>query len=239
MRTGGVMLAHGRIDRARRCFQQVITNGAGREFSNFARFDLALTALAEGDRAAALDGLATCAEVDRSLAVVPPRFQIREVLGRSGTHMLLLCRDRESKTDYDIVVATLARPVGAQEHARFHDGAKKLAGIDHPAVRGIRGGFADGRLFGLMREPTPGFVLGDTLDDKPMPLDKALELLTALMEGIVGVPRRGRAAPQPQPRQRGGRARTARCCAASASRRWSASRARRCARPTAATWRRS
>lgn len=184
LRTGAVMLAHGRIDRARRFFQQVITNGAGREFSNFARFDLALTALAEGDRAAALDGLATCAEVDRSLAVVPPRFQIREVLGRTGTGMLLLCRDRESKTDYDISVATLARPVGVQEHARFHAGAKKLAGIDHPAIRGIRGGFADGRLFGLMREPTPGFVLAETMDDKPMPLDKAFELLGPLMEGL-------------------------------------------------------
>ncbi len=184
LRTGAVMLAHGRLDRARRCFQQVITQGAGREFSNFARFDLALVALVEGDRAAALDGLVTCAEVDRSLAVVPPRFQIREVLGRTSTGMLLLCRDRESKTDYDISVSTLSRPVGVQEHARFHAGAKKLAGIDHPAIRGVRGGFADGRLFGLMREPTPGFVLGETLDDKPMALDKAIELLVPLLEGL-------------------------------------------------------
>jgi tetratricopeptide (TPR) repeat protein len=185
LRTGSVMLAHGRIDRARRCFQQVITQGAGREFSNFARFDLALTALVEGDRAAALDGLVTCAEVDRSLAVVPPRFQIREVLGRTATGMLLLCRDRESKTDYDISVATLSRPVGVQEHAHFHAGAKKLAGIDHPAISGVRGGFADGRLFGLMRVPTPGFVLAETLDDQPMALDKAVELLTPLMEGLA------------------------------------------------------
>ena len=59
--------------------------------------------------------------------------------------MLLLCRDRETKTDYDIAVATLARPVGVHEHARFHEGAKKLAAIDHPAIRGVRGGFAPSR----------------------------------------------------------------------------------------------
>ncbi|MBC8072791.1 MAG: protein kinase, partial [Deltaproteobacteria bacterium] len=185
LRTGAVMLAHGRIDRARRCFQQVITQGAGREFINFARFDLAWTALYEGDRAVALDGLATCAEVDRSLAVVPPRFHIREVLGRDGTSLLLLCRDRESKTDYEIAVATLARPVGVQEHARFQAGAELLAKVEHPAIRGVRGGFADGRLFGLMREPTPGFVLADTLDEQPIALDKTLELLTPVIEGLA------------------------------------------------------
>lgn len=185
LRTGAVLLAHGRVDRARRCFQQVITQGAGREFTNLARFNLAYTAAIEGDRAAALDGLASAAEHDRSLAVVPPRFALQEVLGRTGTGLLLLCRDRETKVDYEVAVAQLARPVGEQEHSRFHEAVKKLAAIDHPAVRGVKGGFADGRLFGVMREPTPGILLADNLEgETPMPLDKAHELIGPLVAGL-------------------------------------------------------
>ncbi|MBX7078653.1 MAG: protein kinase [Nannocystaceae bacterium] len=185
LRTGCVLLAHGRIERARKCFQQVITHGAGREYSNIARFDLAWAAAIEGDRAAALDGLVGCAEADRSLALVPPRFELREVLGMTGTGMLLLCRDRETKTDLEVAVATLARPVGEQEHTRFHAAVQKLAALDHPAVKGVRGGFADGRLFGIMREPTPGLLLGESLDDEPMSLAKALEIVQPLVQGLA------------------------------------------------------
>jgi len=186
LRTGAVLLAHGRIDRARRCFQQVIQHGAGREFSNIARFNLAYTAAIEGDRAAALDGLATCAEVDRSLALVPPKFALQEVLGRTGVGLLLLCRDRETKAEYEVAVAHLARPVGEQEHARFHEAVSKLAAIEHPSIRGVRGGFADGRLFGVMRDPTPGILLIDNLEgDATMALDKAWELVGPLAEGLA------------------------------------------------------
>ncbi len=186
LRTGAVLLAHGRIDRARRCFQQIVTQDAGREFSTIARFNLAYTAAIEGDRAAALDGLATAAETDRSLAVVPPRFALREVLGHTGIGLLLLCRDRETKVDYEVAVAHLARPVGEQEHARFHEAVTKLAAIEHPAVRGVRGGFADGRLFGVMSEPTPGMLLTDNLTgDATMTLERAWEIIGPLTEGLA------------------------------------------------------
>ncbi|HET6583183.1 MAG TPA: protein kinase, partial [Nannocystaceae bacterium] len=191
LRTGSVMLAHRRVAQARRCFQQVITHGAGREFSNLARFNLALTALVEGDRAAALDGLATCAEVDRSLAIVPPRVELREVVGRTGTHIVLVCRDRESKADFEVAVATLPRPVGLEEQTHFHTAVSKLATVDHPAIKGVHGGFADGRLFGLMREPTPGFVLADTLDTEPMPLAKVVEVAAPILEGLAACHAKG------------------------------------------------
>lgn len=186
LRTGAVLLAHGRIDRARRCFQQVVTHGAGREFSNIARLNLAFTAAIEGDRAASLDGLASASEADRSLALVPPRFALQEVLGRTGTGLLLLCRDRETKVDYEVAVAHLARPVGELEHTRFHEAVSKLAAIEHPAVRGVRGGFADGRLFGVMRDPTPGMLLADMLDgDAPMSLEKTYEIIEPLGAGLA------------------------------------------------------
>jgi hypothetical protein len=191
LRTGSAMLAHRRVAQARRCFQQVITHGAGREFSNLARFNLALTALVEGDRAAALDGLATCAENDRGLAIVPPRMELREVAGHSGTHIVLVCRDRESKADVEVSVATLARPAGVGEEERFHAGVAKLAAIDHPAIKGAQGGFADGRLFGLVREPTPGFVLADALEPRPMPLAKVIEVATPILDGLAACHARG------------------------------------------------
>ncbi len=184
LRTGNVVLAHGRIDRARRCFQGVVTHGAGREFLNLAHFNLAMCALLEGDRSAALDGFATCAEVDRSLALVPPRYHLREVLAFSGGTLTLLCSDRETKRDVEISVATLSRPVGHAEQQRFHAALAALAGVDHPAVKGVLGGFADGRLFGSLREPTPGFVLADSLDEKPMPRAKALEIVEPLIDAV-------------------------------------------------------
>lgn len=186
LRCGAVLLAQGRFDRARRCFQQVITQGAGREFSDLARFNLAYTSAIEGDGAAALDGLTAAADADRSLALVPPRFAIKEVLGHSGAGLLLLCTDRETKMDFEVAVSQLARPVGEVEHARFHDAVSKLAAIDHATIRGVRGGFADGRLFGVMRDPTPGLRLSDNLDgDSPMPFEKAYELVSPLLAGLA------------------------------------------------------
>jgi tetratricopeptide (TPR) repeat protein len=186
LRCGNVLLAQGRFDRARRCFQQVITQGAGREFSDLARFNLAYTAAIEGDAAAALDGLTAAADADRSLALVPPRFAIKEVLGHTGAGLLLLCTDRETKTDFEVAVAQLARPVGEVEHARFQEAVSKLAAIGHPAIRGVRGGFADGRLFGVMRDPTPGIRLSDNLDgDAPMPFEKVHELVGPLLAGLA------------------------------------------------------
>lgn len=184
LRTGNVMLAHGRIDRARRCYQGVATHAARRELLDLAHFDLALCALVEGDRSAALDGLATCAEVDRGLALVPPRYHLLEVLGTSGGLVALLCRDRESKRDVEISVATLARAVGHAEQRRFHASVAALAEVEHPTVKGVLGGFADGRLFGIVREPVPGIVLADSLDERPMPLGEALEIVVPLVAGL-------------------------------------------------------
>ncbi len=183
LRTGAVMLAHGRTDRARRCFQQVVTEGADAESVNVARFDLSLTSLAEGDRAAAVEGLSS---LDRSLALVPPRYEIVDVLGRAGAQLRLRCRDRESKDELEIAVSTLARPVGGEERRQFTESVKKLEAVEHEAVARAKGGFADGRLFGVMYEPAPGFVLADTIEDgKPMELAKAGEIVLQLVAGLA------------------------------------------------------
>lgn len=193
LRAGCVLLAHGRIDRARRCFQAVSSRDAGRELTNLARFDLAMTALAEGDRSAALEAFADCASSDRSLALVPPRFEVEEAYGWSGGRMALRVRDRESKEQFDLEVATLSRPVGRDEEAAFSRAVQALAAVSHPAVGKVRGGFADGRLFGVTYEPIPGFVLADTLAQNGAALspERVLELADPLIEGLETCHARG------------------------------------------------
>ena len=183
LRAGSVLLAHRRIEKARSCFQQVISSGAEGELLHLARFNLALTALTEGDRAAAFDGLASLS--DRSLALIPPRFELVEVLGHEGAQTTLVCRDRESKDSVAIAVSTLGRPVGIDEQSAFTDEVQKLTGVDHPAVCKVRGGFADGRLFGVLYDHQPGFILADTFDDDElMSLKRATELLLPLADGL-------------------------------------------------------
>ncbi len=185
---GSVLFAHRKVDRARRCFQQVVSGDAPDEALHVARFNLALCALFEGDHTAALEGL--CSPGERSLAVVPPRFELLGTRGVAGTQVVLHCRDRENKDELDIAVSTLGRPVGGDERTGFSDAVQALASVEHPAVCRARGGFADGRLFGVMYDCTPGFVLADTLQG-PMDTAKTLEFVLPLVEGLAACHARG------------------------------------------------
>lgn len=187
LRSGSVLLAHGKLDSARRCFQQVISRGAGREYEAIARFNLALVAASEGDGSAAVEGLVAGAEAQRTLALVPPRFEITDVLARDGSRVMLSCRDRETNEELDISVSTLSRPAPAGEQRRYYDEIQRLVELDHPSVKRHRGAFADGRLFGVMTEKAPGFVLESVLaqNDHPASLDKAFEILGPVMDGLA------------------------------------------------------
>jgi tetratricopeptide (TPR) repeat protein len=198
LRTGNMLLAHaqggrvaGRLERARKCHQHVAAGGSGWEFTNLARFNLAFAAAFEGDLTTAFESFVACAETDRSLALVPPRLELLAVKSASATQLSLHCRDRESKEELEVAVATLARPVGGQEQAAFHKGIAALREVEHSSVQKALGGFADGHLFGVMSSPVPGFVLADTIDDKPMSLSKALELYGPLSQGLDACHARG------------------------------------------------
>ena len=192
LRLGAFMLANDRAPLARRYFQQVVSRGAGREYQNIARLNLAFVSFLEGDTQTAVAGFTDAGEADHGLALVPPRFQIVDVLGRDGARMLLACRDRETAEALDIEVATLARPVSDREQERFYDEVQRLTGIEHAAVKKVRGGFADGRLFGVLSEPAPAFVLEDLLQrDEKMAVDRAFQILGPLMDGLDVCHRRG------------------------------------------------
>jgi tetratricopeptide (TPR) repeat protein len=186
LRAGSVLLAHGKLDEARRSFQNVISRGAGREYEAIARFNLALVAASEGDSGAAVEGLNSAAEAQRTLALVPPRFEITDVLARDGSRVMLSCRDRETNEELDIWVSTLGRQASGGEQRRFYDDTQRLVEVDHPSVKRHRGAFADGRLFGVMTEKDPGLPLEDMLvgSGGETSLDKAFESLGPLMDGI-------------------------------------------------------
>ncbi len=188
LRAGAVLYAHDRIEAARRAFTHVVQRGAGREYELSARIGLSLCACREGDFLAAVDGLSAVAEADRSMAIVPPRFEIQEIHGQDGTRLMFGCRDRGSGEVLDVDVGVVSRPVSAAKARAFYDQVHRMAEVAHPALKPVRGAFADGRLFGVLSEPRPGFVLEDVLDGEgPMPLARVAELLAPVAGALAAV----------------------------------------------------
>jgi len=193
LRVGAVQLAHGRLDKARRAFQMVVSRGAGPEYEAIARFNLALVTADEGDGAGAVEGLTAALESSRTLATVPPRFAIVDCQGRDHCRLRLTCRDRETQEVLELEVMTLGHTASPAEQRRFYEEVHRLVEVDHPAVQNVRGAFADGRLYGIMSLPQPGYGIGDVLDESsgPVSLERAFEILGPLMEGLDECHRRG------------------------------------------------
>ncbi|WP_106391552.1 protein kinase domain-containing protein [Enhygromyxa salina] len=212
LRLGSVWLAHARVSgktqsrwhkRARKAFQQVVTHDAEARDQRLARFNLALLALVEGDEAAARTGLEAAAEQDRNLALVSPRFALETVRGRVGSRIWLECHDRASDNALVAMeVGTLGRAVSPDERRRFIDEVGILAEIDHPALVRVRGGVAEGRVFGVIMEPDQGVPLSRLLEQTadPLPLDKAFEIIGPLMEVIGLAHAKGLVHRSPHPR---------------------------------------
>jgi len=186
LRAGSVMLTHGKVERARRCFEQAAALGGGH--ASLVRFNVSLTILSEGDRTVATKGLRAAAEGDRQLALVPDRFELRRAHSRSGSQMFLTCFDRKRLTEVDLAVCTLPRPVGNDEGAGFTVAVRQLARVDHPAVCKAREGFADGRLFGVVYAATSG---AETLAHElvshrgPLPQERVWKIVLAILDGLA------------------------------------------------------
>ncbi|MCA9690840.1 MAG: protein kinase [Nannocystaceae bacterium] len=192
LRLGNVMLARHRHLEARRYFSEVLRRGSGREYQTIARFNLALVDHAEGDALAAVDGLTSCAQEDRTAALVPPRFEIAELLAHDRALVRLGCVDRESGEEVEIGVSALSRTVGGLEQERFYRQVQRAVAVDHPAVQRIRGAYTDGRLFGVMAEPLSGFVLADILaQEGRLELERACEILEPVLDGLAACHARG------------------------------------------------
>ncbi|MFO7567807.1 MAG: protein kinase [Enhygromyxa sp.] len=197
LRLGGVWLAAARasergdsrwLGRARKAFTQVVTADADAGDQRLARFNLALVALAEGDEEAARIGLEAAAEQDRKLALVSPRFALATVRGRVGSRIWLECRDRAADNELvAIELGTLGRPVSPAERERFVAEVETLAELDHPGLVRVRGGVAEGRVFGVIMSPEDGVPLSRLLREAeaPLSLDRAFELVGPVMEVVA------------------------------------------------------
>jgi tetratricopeptide (TPR) repeat protein len=195
LRLGSVWLAHARVSgntksrwhkRARKAFQLVVSRDAEARDQLLARFNLAMVALIENDEDAARIGLEAAAEQDHNLALVSPRFAMVGVRGRVGSRIWLECRDRAHDNELvAIEVGTLGRAVGPAERRRFIEQVELLASIDHPALVRVRGGLAEGRVFGVVMNPEQGVPLARMLEADPLRLDRAFEILGPLMEVVA------------------------------------------------------
>ncbi|MCA9719602.1 MAG: protein kinase [Myxococcales bacterium] len=186
LRLGNVMLARGRLLEARRYFRSVLRRGSGREFQTIARFNLALVDHADGDALAAVDALERCAHEDRSVAMVPPRFEVTEVLARDGARTLLSCHDRATREQVTVSVSAFHRTVGEHVQRRFYQDVQRATQVRHRALQAVRGGFTDGRLFGVLCEPLSGFPLESTLaPGERMDLPRLLEVFMPLLAGLA------------------------------------------------------
>jgi tetratricopeptide (TPR) repeat protein len=199
LRLGNVWLAHARVsgqtksrwhERARKAFEQVAAAADAEAHDQLlARFNLAMVALIEGDEDAARTGLEAAAEQDRNLALVPERFSLTTVRGRVGSRVWLECKDHEAGDELVAMeVGTLGRAVSPAERRRFIEQVEALTGIDHPGLVRVRGGVAEGRVFGVLMAPDQGVPLARLLGEtaEPLGLDRAFELIGPLME-VVGL----------------------------------------------------
>jgi tetratricopeptide (TPR) repeat protein/serine/threonine protein kinase len=195
LRLGSVWLAHARVSgktqsrwhkRARKAFQLVVSRDSEARAQRLARFNLAMVALVENDEDGARTGLEAAAEQDHNLALLSPRFAMVGVRGRVGSRIWLECRDRAHDNELVAVeVGTLGRAVSPAERARFIEQVELLASIDHPALVRVRGGWAEGRVFGVVMNPEQGVPLARVLEADPLRLDRAFEILGPLMDVVA------------------------------------------------------
>jgi Tfp pilus assembly protein PilF len=170
---GVCLLAHGDPDEASRCFGHVIAKGASEEDGAIAQFNLALAAASSGDSDVATQSFAAAADQRRSLALVPPQFRVEAIVERRGSRLDVRCLDHASRDTVELEVHTLDRLGGPATRKTFYEQLKKLTGVRHSVLRRVKGGFADGRHFGLLCEPLVDFK----------PLDVVLA-----EHGLLGLP---------------------------------------------------
>ena len=183
LQLGAAFFAHGDRARARKLMNQVLTRSDSDELQGLARFNLALLAADEGDQETAIESLTTAAERFRALALVPPRFSLDGVLGRRGARWDLQCTDRTNGQRVHLELCTLNHLSSHGAYGRFVEGAKKLANFSHPHMRRVGGGFADGKVFGLICESIEGRPLDEVISSRGrLDLETAFRIMGPVMD---------------------------------------------------------
>lgn len=185
LRAGAVLLAHGDVDVAARCFVAL----EGREsVAGLSRLGLAWVSWAAGQAEAAAEGLRAAAELDAAVALVPAGTKLRAVRARAGGIAVLAAEDDEGEHDVERVV--LPRPLLVDERSALAKAAERVVGLSHPAVAGYGALALEPSGARLRREPVPGKPLSASLD-QPRSLEQALEIVSPLAEGLSQAHERG------------------------------------------------
>jgi tetratricopeptide (TPR) repeat protein len=186
LQAGSVLLAHGRAEAARKCFEAV-ASADDVMYGGVAHLDLAWALLAEGDAAAAAGELSRVAEGWPGLGVVPPGFTLESVRARHGARVVLRGTTSDG-TAVDLEVTTLSRALGSSERKAFDNVARALVGLDPEPVAGFRGGRVWGRRLVVERTPIEGTPLSDKISRSGrMSLDATMDVIRPLTEALAAV----------------------------------------------------
>lgn len=186
LQAGSVLLAHGRVEAARKCFESAAA-ADDTAHGGVIPLDLAWALLAEGDASAAAAELRKVGERWPALGLLPPGASLRRVVSRHGARVVLACTIADG-TEVDLEVTTLPRALGSSERRAFDNAARGLADLEAEAVAGIRSGRVWGRRLVVERTPISGTTLADKLARSGrMSLDATMDVVRPLTEALAAV----------------------------------------------------
>jgi hypothetical protein len=119
--------------------------------------------------------------------VILGRYRIETAIGEGGMGQVFRAEDLRTRR---VVALKLLHPAllrDAKARARMQREALALERIRHPNVVAIHDVFEFERIIGLELEFVHGGSLADRLDREPLSLDRSLELMTGILQGLGAV----------------------------------------------------
>lgn len=183
LRAGSVLLAHGRKDLARTCFEAAVAAARTEQDKALGRFGRAWVEFADGNEIAALEGLRAAGKQHPAAALVPTGYGLESVLARHGARCTVTATNADGKT-VELEVTTLGRALASGERDRFAKAAERLSALSNDAIGAVIGGQARGRRMIVERAHQPGQALSDGLATGVLSLQDAARLVGLLADGL-------------------------------------------------------
>lgn len=187
LQAGTVLLAHGKIEGARKCFEEAAA-ADDPSWAGVALLDLAWSKLAEADQEGAAADLKRVAKSHPGMALAPAGFDLQRVVARTGPRVVLLGKQGDDEIDLELEVTTLPRALGSSERKAFANAVEQLPALEPEPVAGIRGGRVWGRRLVVERTPVSGVLLAEKIRRSGrMSLDATMDVIRPLTEALAAV----------------------------------------------------
>jgi eukaryotic-like serine/threonine-protein kinase len=118
-------------------------------------------------------------------------YKILSLLGTGGMGEVYRARDKRLGRDVAIKLLPASFATDPARRNRFEQEARALAALNHPNIGGIYGLEEVGNSCALVLELVDGVTLADTLQARPMPIDRALPAARQICEAIEAAHEKG------------------------------------------------